>query len=126
MLVSFQAKAHCFEKVNGKLVDRFVIEPVASAALEALNIGAHACTLSAGKQLATFPAVTFPRRRRDAYTSHLTRPTSTPTPGMQTSFVTVYGATISDVYTCATDKLPVSAAPSAPAPASFCVCLPAS
>lgn len=36
---SVQGKAHCFEKVNGKLVDRFVIEPVASAALEALSIG---------------------------------------------------------------------------------------
>ena len=40
---------------------------------------------------------------------------------MQTSFVTVYGATISDVYACTTDKLPVRAAPCAPAPASSSV-----
>ena len=111
-----QAKAHCFEKVNGKLVDRFVIEPVASAALEALNIGApahlHTQHPKAVGFSVAFPAVTFPRRPRVTRTPHTPTPCVSHHPGMQTSFVTVYGTTVGDVYTCATDKLPVSAPPS--------------
>jgi hypothetical protein len=111
---SVQGKAHCFEKVNGKLVDRFVIEPVASAALEALSIG----TSFSQRQLEAQPlAYTSPlgHSQRDFQpptNSCLTRPLShdvfsSLSAGMQTSFVTVYGASIADVYDCSTDKLPV-------------------
>ena len=35
----YQGKANCFEKVDGKLVERFVIEPITAAALECMAAG---------------------------------------------------------------------------------------
>ena len=37
-----QGKAHCFEKVDQRLVERFVIEPITPASLESMVAGAAA------------------------------------------------------------------------------------
>jgi hypothetical protein len=39
-LLRLQGKAHCFEKVDSRLVDRFVIEPITPASLESMVAGA--------------------------------------------------------------------------------------
>jgi hypothetical protein len=110
--LSSQGKAHCFEKVDSKLVERFVIEPITAASLESMVASARGAVDEKWRRADN----RFGRCRARASAACLTRAAPRRAADAPTSFLLTTGVKVGDVLAGETSALPVRASVARPQP----------